>query len=423
MLDIKIIRENPQKIANLLKIKHFNFDIEYFNLLEENRKKIQIEKENLEQLKNQNSKKIGELKRQGIDIKDILESNDNIKKNLHQLKIAFENNKKLLNDFLLKIPNIPDQSVPEGNNEENNVLMYHWGTPKTFNFKVLDHVDLGEKRNDIDFKNATKMTGSRFVVMHHNMAQLHRALIQFMLNEHTLKNNYDEIYVPYIVNKESLLGTGQLPKFEKDLFKLEHENDYYLIPTAEVPVTNMVRDTIFNEKDLPLKFVAHTPCFRSEAGAYGKDTRGMIRQHQFDKVELVQIVKKENADKTLEEITQHAESILQALELPYRKVLLCGGDLGFSAQKTYDLEVWLPSQNTYREISSCSNMGDFQARRMMARCKDSKTNNIEYLTTLNGSGVAIGRALVAIIENNQLENGDIVIPEVLKPYLNNRDII
>jgi seryl-tRNA synthetase len=324
-----------------------------------------------------------------------------------------------LDDLLMGVPNLPDAEVPEGADEESNRELLLWGEPRQLNFDPKDHVDLGTDLGGLDFDAASKITGSRFSVMRGNMARLHRALIQFMLNTHCADHGYDEVYVPYIVNADSLRGTGQLPKFEEDLFKLEGEQGYYLIPTAEVPVTNLLRDSIVEAKELGegLHFVAHTPCFRSEAGSYGRDTRGMIRQHQFEKIEMVQIVRPQDSDAALESLTGHAEAILQKLDLPYRKVMLCGGDLGFSARRTYDLEVWLPGQQKYREISSCSNFGDFQARRMMARWRNPETNKPELLHTVNGSGLAVGRTLVAILENYQTESGSVLIPEVLLPYM------
>ncbi|OGT70945.1 MAG: serine--tRNA ligase, partial [Gammaproteobacteria bacterium RIFCSPLOWO2_02_FULL_57_10] len=337
---------------------------------------------------------------------------------------SLEDNKKALaivqdefTDLLMRIPNVPQEIVPAGKDEKDNVELRKWGTPRTFDFEVKDHVALGEATEQMDFPTATKLTGARFVVLHGATARLHRALIQFMLDQHTGAHGYEEVYVPYIVNRDSLMGTGQLPKFAEDLFRLEGENEYYLIPTAEVPVTNLVRDSIVPAEKMPLKFVCHTPCFRSEAGSYGRDTRGMIRQHQFEKVELVQLVKPQDSDAALEELTGHAEKILQLLELPYRAMLLCGGDMGANAARTIDLEVWLPSQNCYREISSCSTFEDFQARRMQARWRNPETGKPELLHTLNGSGLAIGRTLVAILENFQNADGSVTIPEVLRPYM------
>ncbi|MCC7516857.1 MAG: serine--tRNA ligase, partial [Pseudomonadales bacterium] len=328
-----------------------------------------------------------------------------------------------LENFLLLVPNMPDDSVPTGKDEADNVEVRRWGTPKAFEYTARDHVDLGETLGMLDFETAAKITGSRFVVMKNGLARMHRALIQFMLDTHTQQHGYQEVYVPFMVNADSLRGTGQLPKFEEDLFKLSGEQQYYLIPTAEVPVTNIVRDSILEDKELPLKLVCHTPCFRSEAGSYGRDTRGMIRQHQFEKVELVQFVRPQDSMAALESLTADAEKILQLLELPYRTITLCGGDMGFSSAKTYDIEVWLPAQNTYREISSCSNFKDFQARRLQARWRNPETKKPELLHTLNGSGLAVGRTLVAIIENFQNGNGSITVPEVLRPYLGGASVI
>ncbi|KZX73165.1 serine--tRNA ligase, partial [Oleiphilus sp. HI0009] len=328
-----------------------------------------------------------------------------------------------INALLAGMPNIPDEEVPTGNDENDNVEVAVWGEPTTFDFEVKDHVALGEGLGKLDFETASKLTGSRFVLMRGALAKLHRALAQFMLDTHTETNGYEELYLPYIVNDESLYGTGQLPKFAEDLFKLHADREFYLIPTAEVPATNIVRNEIVEEAELPLQFVCHTPCFRSEAGSYGRDVRGMIRQHQFDKVELVQVVKPEDSDAALETLTSHAEGILQALELPYRKVMLCGGDLGFSAVKTYDLEVWLPGQQAYREISSCSNTRDFQARRMQARYRDQASGKPALVHTLNGSGLAVGRTMIAVLENYQQEDGSIKVPEALKSYMGNIDVI
>ena len=358
-------------------------------------------------------------KAEGKDIGDILKSMDSLKEALESKKELLSALQDELNEYMLGVPNVPDEAVPDGDSEEDNQVVSTWGTPAKYGFEVKDHAELGEAlQHGLDFAAASKLTGSRFVVMQGATARLHRALIQFMLDTHTQDHGYTEINVPYIVNNQSLQGTGQLPKFAEDLFKLEGDHPYYLIPTAEVPVTNMVRDEIIDISALPLKFSCHTPCFRSEAGSYGKDTKGMIRQHQFEKVELVQIVKPETSAQALEELTGHAEKILQLLDLPYRKVLLCGGDLGFSAHKTYDLEVWLPSQNCYREISSCSSFTDFQARRMQARWRNPETGKPELVHTVNGSGLAVGRTLVAIMENNQDEQGRIKIPKALAPYMN-----
>jgi seryl-tRNA synthetase len=344
---------------------------------------------------------------------------DSMKIDLEEKKEQLNLLQKELNDYLLTVPNVPSNSVPAGVDESDNQEISTWGTPKSFDFEVKDHAELGEAlEQGLDFETATKITGSRFVVMTGRTAQLHRALIQFMLDTHTREHGYTEVNVPYLVNADSLLGTGQLPKFEEDLFKLRGDQEYYLIPTAEVPVTNLVRDKIVDAESLPLKFTCHTPCFRSEAGSYGKDTKGMIRQHQFEKVELVQAIRPQDSEAALEELTGNAETILQLLELPYRKVVLCGGDTSFASAKTYDLEVWLPSQNCYREISSCSSFTDFQARRMQARWRNPETGKPELLHTVNGSGLAVGRTLVALLENGQQADGSIQIPKVLHAYMN-----
>lgn len=427
MLNIKHLRNEFKTIAKQLKKKIFDFDITQFTALEEKRKALQIELQNLQNQRNSQSKKIGQLKAKGEDATKILNSVATLGAQLDKTKVLESEIQEQLNDFLMNIPNIPHTDVPEGQNEEDNVEVLKWGNIKSYDFEVKDHVELGENLQGLDFSTAAKISAARFSVMSGGIAKLHRALTQFMLDTHT-KNGYQELYVPYLVNADSLRGTGQLPKFENDLFKTHlhgeegNARELYLIPTAEVPITNMVRDTIVKESDLPLKFVAHTPSFRSEAGAYGRDTRGLIRQHQFEKVELVQIVKAQNSEQTLEDLTLHAEEILQALELPYRKVILCGGDLGFSASKTYDLEVWLPAQNTYREISSCSLFGDFQARRMQARFKNSD-NKTEILHTVNGSGLAVGRTLVAVMENYQNADGSITIPQVLQSYMGGLTVI
>ncbi|HEB29045.1 MAG TPA: serine--tRNA ligase [Porticoccus sp.] len=423
MLDIKLIRQNPELVADKLAKKKFQFDVTEFMQLDAARKQADTESQNLLAERKQASKKIGELVKQGIPVDEAKETVNEtlakIEQQLTALKATAQQAGDALENLMMNVPNIPDDEVPEGDDEEENIEVLTWGEPKSFDFEVKDHVDLGEKIGGLDFDLAAKITGSRFAVMHGTMARLHRALIQFMLDTHINEHGYTEIYVPYIVNAESLRGTGQLPKFEEDLFKLEGEQDYYLIPTAEVPVTNIARDRIFEAKELGegIRFVCHTPCFRSEAGSYGRDTRGMIRQHQFEKIELVKLVKPENSSAELESLTANAETILQKLELPYRKVMLCGGDLGFSAQRTYDLEVWLPGQQKYREISSCSNFGDYQARRMMARWRNPETGKPELLNTVNGSGLAVGRTLVAILENYQAADGSVDIPTVLRPYM------
>ncbi len=421
MLDPKWLRTEPEKLAALLKRKHFELDITQVNALDARRRELQQETEKLQNERNVRSKAIGQAKAAGQDVAPLLAAVADLGDSLEQTKKALAEVQDAFNDLLMRIPNVPQESVPEGRDEHGNVELRRWGTPREFGWEPKDHVALGEALGSLDFPAATKLTGARFVVMHGSTARLHRALIQFMLDLHTGEHGYQEVYTPYIVNRDSLLGTGQLPKFAEDLFRLEGENEYYLIPTAEVPVTNLVRDSIVAAEDLPLKFVCHTPCFRSEAGSYGRDTRGMIRQHQFEKVELVQMVRPQESDAALEALTSHAEKVLQRLGLPYRAMLLCGGDMGSSAARTIDLEVWLPSQHCYREISSCSTFEDYQARRMQARWRNPETGKPELLHTLNGSGLAIGRTLVALLENFQNEDGSVTIPEVLRPYMGGLD--
>ncbi|WP_075187959.1 serine--tRNA ligase [Teredinibacter haidensis] len=423
MLDPKLIRTQLTDVAEGLKKRGFTLDVDKIQALEEARKVVQVECESLQQERNAKSKGIGKAKAAGDDIAPLLKEVENLKGALTESEKKLGAVQSELDDIISSIPNLLADDVPEGKSEDDNVEVSQWGEPRTFDFEIKDHVDVGAAAGGLDFETGGKITGSRFAVMTGSIARMHRALIQLMLNTHTGAHGYEEIYVPYIVNKESLYGTGQLPKFEEDLFKLRDDRDYYLIPTAEVPVTNVMRGEIIDEKKLPLKYACHTPCFRSEAGSYGRDTRGMIRQHQFEKVELVQFVKPENSTQALEELTGHAENILQLLGLPYRKVILCGGDVGFSSTKTYDLEVWLPSQNTYREISSCSCFGEFQARRMKARFRNSETGKPELLHTLNGSGLAVGRTLVAILENYQQADGSIEIPEALRAYMNGETTI
>lgn len=418
MLDIKIVRENPEAVAAQLAKKKYDFPVARFNELEALRRDAQILSENLQNERNTRSKQIGKAKASGEDIQPLLAEVQHLGDQLNDAKQKLNEIAAELDDILLGVPNLPDASVPVGESEDDNVEVRRWGTAREFDFEPLDHVALGEQNGGLDFETAAKITGSRFAVMTGKMARMHRALIQFMLDVQTEEHDYIEAYVPYMVNEESLKGTGQLPKFGEDLFKVPFgDRQYYLIPTAEVPVTNMVRDEIVDAEQLPLKFTAHTPCFRSEAGASGKDTRGMIRQHQFEKVEMVQIVEPSTSWQTLEAMTGHAEAILQKLNLPYRVVALCGGDLGFGAAKTYDLEVWLPGQNKFREISSVSNMTDFQARRLKARWRNPETGKPELLHTLNGSGLAIGRTLVAVLENYQTADGRIMVPEALQPYM------
>jgi seryl-tRNA synthetase len=419
MLDPKIIRSDAPAIAEALRKKKFELDVDRLANLDSRRKILQTATEGLQNERNLRSKSIGKAKAAGEDVSEILSSMDSIKTDLEEKKEQLNLLQKELNDYLLTVPNVPSNSVPAGVDDSDNQEISKWGTPKSFDFEVKDHAELGEVlEQGLDFETATKITGSRFVVMTGRTAQLHRALIQFMLDTHTQEHGYTEVNVPYLVNADSLLGTGQLPKFEEDLFKLRGDQEYYLIPTAEVPVTNLVRDKIVDAESLPLKFTCHTPCFRSEAGSYGKDTKGMIRQHQFEKVELVQATRPQDSEAALEELTENAETILQLLELPYRKVVLCGGDTSFASAKTYDLEVWLPSQNCYREISSCSSFTDFQARRMQARWRNPETGKPELLHTVNGSGLAVGRTLVALMENGQQADGSIQIPKALQAYMN-----
>jgi seryl-tRNA synthetase len=406
-------------------VKGYSLDKGYYTSLENRRKQADIESQDLLAERKRVSKKIGELVQTGISPQDAKAQVDielqRIADNIQRATDEATAVQAELNDLLMSIPNVPDPSVPAGASEDDNVEVYTWGEPRVFDFAPKDHVDLGEGLGQLDFETGTKITGSRFNVMRGGIARMHRALIQYMLDTHSSAHGYTEVNVPYIVNADSLRGTGQLPKFEEDLFKLQGEQEFYLIPTAEVPVTNIARDTI--SEQVPLKFVCHTPCFRSEAGSSGRDTRGMIRQHQFEKIELVQLVPAETSEQALEELTGHAEAILQGLQLPYRKVILCGGDLGFSSTKTYDLEVWLPGQQKYREISSCSNFGDYQARRMMARWRNPETGKPELLHTLNGSGLAVGRTLVAILENYQQADGSVIVPDVLRAYMGGVDVL
>lgn len=424
MLDPKRVRSEPETLALALEKRGFRLDVAQLKSLEEQRKSLQIESEQLQSKRNACAKSMreaaGEASARG-EVTPLKEKGEALKKASVEAKDALAKVRAELETYLSGVPNLPDPQVPDGATEDDNVEIRRWGTPKQFDFEVKDHVDLGAALGKLDFEVAAKLTGSRYVVMQSDIARLHRALIQFMLDSHA-EYGYQELNVPYVVNAASLYGTGQLPKFGEDLYKLEGEQDFYLIPTAEVPVTNLYRDKIIDGA-LPLKYVCHTPCFRSEAGSYGKDTRGMIRQHQFEKVELVQFVKPQDSEAALEALTGHAETILQQLELPYRTVSLCGGDLGFSAARTYDIEVWLPSQNKYREISSCSNFRDFQARRMNARWRNPETGKPEYLHTLNGSGLAVGRTLIAVMENYQQAEGSILVPEVLKPYMRGQDVI
>ena len=423
MIDINLLREGSKEVAKLLKQRGFDLDILKYESLEKDRKVIQVKAQELQGQRNQFSKNIGIEKGKGNDASDLMTQVNIIAETLKELESQLVVIQLALTQFLLDIPNIPHNSVPNGITEKENKVVKEYGEPRNFDFEVKDHVDVGVNHG-LDFELGSKLSGARFVCMKGNMARLHRAIGQMMLDVQTQEHGYEECYTPYLVNEESLIGTGQLPKFSEDLFKTSRGDDdfLYLIPTGEVPLTNFVRDTIVNKNDLPLKFTAHTPCFRSEAGSYGKDTRGMIRQHQFDKVEMVQISHPDLSYKALDEMVTHAENILQKLELPYRVVALCRGDMGFGSAKTFDIEVWLPSQNTYREISSISNCEDFQARRLKARYKDAEGKN-KFLHTLNGSGLAVGRTLVAILENYQQENGDIKIPQALVPYMNGKKVL
>jgi seryl-tRNA synthetase len=423
MLDIKLLRNDPEAMAVKLKRKGYTLDVAQFVRLENKRKALQMATQDLQQERNTRSKLIGQAKAKGEDIKPLLAEVADLGKKLSSAEHDLKALQTEIETIVMGIPNTVHDSVPDGFSEDDNQEIATWGKPTQFDFKAKDHVDLGLANGWMDFESAVKLTGSRFVVMRGAMARLHRALIQFMLDTHTTEHGYNEIYVPYMVNEKTLYGTGQLPKFAEDLFKLTDERDFYLIPTAEVPVTNLIRGEILDEAQLPIKYTAHTPCFRSEAGSYGRDTRGLIRQHQFEKVELIQFVKPDDSWDALEQLRKHAEAILQKLELPYRTVVLCTGDTGFSAQKTYDLEVWLPGQQKYREISSCSNVGDFQARRMSAKYRNPETGKSEFLHTLNGSGLAVGRTLVAVLENYQQQDGSIRIPDALKGYMGGLDIL
>ncbi|WP_144394801.1 serine--tRNA ligase [Pleionea sediminis] len=425
MIDPKLLRNDLDAVAANLARRGVALDKDEIIQLEEQRKAIQVKTEDLQNQAKTKSKMIGQLKAKGEDAQSVMDEVAELKKQRADAEHELKEVQEKLSDIHYSTPNLIDDSVPDGNDEDDNVEIRRWGEPRTFDFEVKDHIALGEMGQGLDFAASAKLTGSRFVVMKNRMARLHRALVQFMIDVHTSEHNYEEVYVPYMVNRDSLMGTGQLPKFEEDLFAIkgstQDNRPLYLIPTAEVPLTNLVRDEIVKGDELPLRFVAHTPCFRSEAGSYGKDVKGLIRQHQFEKVELVQIVRPENSMDALEELTGHAENILKLLGLPFRTVILCSGDITFGATKTYDLEVWLPGQNAYREISSCSNLGDFQARRMQARFRDDKKP--ELVHTLNGSGLAVGRTLVALVENYQREDGKIDIPEILRPYMGGLEVI
>jgi seryl-tRNA synthetase len=423
MIDPKLLRQSTVDVAANLARRGYVFDTEAYLALDERRKALQVETQQLQSERNSSSKAIGQAKAKGEDIAPLLAAVEDLGDQLAKNELALGYLQQELADVELDLPNMLDDSVPDGKDEDDNVEIRTWGEPTKLSFAARDHIDLGESLGMIDFEAASKISGARFTVMKGALARLQRALIQFMLNTHTDEHGYVETYVPYLVHGDALVGTGQLPKFEEDLFKTDAENPFYLIPTAEVPITNLVRDTLLNADQLPQKYAAHTPCFRSEAGSYGQDTRGMIRQHQFEKVELVHFVEAEQSMAALEELTGHAETVLKKLELPYRVVALCAGDVGFGAAKTYDIEVWLPGQEKYREISSCSNYNDFQARRMKARRRHPETGKPELIHTLNGSGVAAGRALVAIMENYQNENGSIRVPQVLQPYMGGLKIL
>ncbi|WNN45835.1 MULTISPECIES: serine--tRNA ligase [Winslowiella] len=429
MLDPNLLRNEPDAVAEKLARRGFKLDVDTLRSLEERRKVLQVETENLQAERNSRSKSIGQAKARGEDIESLRQEVNTLGERLDAAKSELDALQNEIRDFALTMPNLPSDEVPLGKDDSENLEISRWGEPRKIDFTIRDHVELGEMAQGLDFASAVKLTGSRFVVMKGQIARMHRALSQFMIDLHTEQHGYLETYVPYLVNHASLYGTGQLPKFGEDLFHtrpLEEESEsssYALIPTSEVPLTNLVRDEIVEEESLPLKMTAHTPCFRSEAGSYGRDTRGLIRMHQFDKVEMVQIVRPEDSMQALEELTGHAEKVLQLLNLPYRKVLLCTGDMGFGATKTYDLEVWLPAQDTYREISSCSNMSDFQARRMQARCRSKTEKKPRLVHTLNGSGLAVGRALVAVLENYQQADGRIQVPEVLRPYMKGLEFI
>ncbi|MGE1081200.1 serine--tRNA ligase [Pseudomonas shirazensis] len=425
MLDAKLLRGQLQEVADRLASRGFSLDVARIESLEERRKAVQTRTEQLQAERNARSKSIGQAKAKGEDIAPLMADVERMANELAAGKTELDEIQAELDGILLTIPNLPDASVPVGADEDGNVEVRRWGTPRAFDFEVKDHVALGEISGGLDFETAAKLSGARFALLRGPIARLHRALAQFMINLHTSEHGYEEAYTPYLVQAPALQGTGQLPKFEEDLFKIsrEGEADFYLIPTAEVSLTNIVAGEILDAKQMPIKFVAHTPCFRSEAGASGRDTRGMIRQHQFDKVEMVQIVEPSKSMEALEGLTANAERVLQLLELPYRVLALCTGDMGFSAVKTYDLEVWVPSQDKFREISSCSNCGDFQSRRMQARWRNPETGKPELVHTLNGSGLAVGRTLVAVLENYQQADGSIRVPEVLKPYMGGVEVI
>ena len=423
MLDPRLLRTDLENVANQLARRGIQLDVEKITALEARRKELQVATQALQNERNSRSKRIGKAKASGQDIQPLLTEVAELGDKLKAAEETLDEVQDELREVSLNLPNLPASDVPDGKDEEDNREERRWGEPTRFDFDPLDHVDLGEKRGLMSFEQGAKLTGSRFVTLHGPLARLQRALAQFMLNLHTREHSYEETYVPFIVNQESLYGTGQLPKFGEDLFAIKGEHNYYLIPTAEVPVTNLVRNEIIDDTAMPKRMVTQTPCFRSEAGSYGRDTRGMIRQHQFEKIEMVQIVRPSESAQALEELTRHAETVLRKLELPYRVVTLCTGDLGFSATKTYDLEVWLPGQQKYREISSCSNFGDFQARRLQARWRNPETGKPELVHTVNGSGLAVGRTLVAVMENYQDADGNIRVPAALKHYMGGLEVI
>jgi len=423
MLDPRLIRSELDQVESHLARRAFRLDTAAFAELESRRREVQAKTQALQSERNSRSKLIGQAKAKGEDIQPLLAEMDSFGDDLKSMEAELDGIQNSLEDLLLGVPNILDSDVPDGRSEEDNREVHRWLEPRKFEFEPLDHVELGTRLGQMDFEAAVKISGARFVTLQGPLCRLQRALAQFMLDLHTTEHGYIETYVPFMVNADSLRGTGQLPKFEADLFRIQSEPPYYLIPTAEVPVTNLVRDEIVEANRLPLKFVCHTPCFRSEAGSYGKDTRGMIRQHQFEKVELVQVTAPTDSSAAHEALTAHAEEVLKRLELPFRRVLLCAGDTGFSSAKTYDLEVWLPGQQAYREISSCSNFRDFQSRRLKSRWRNPETGKPELVHTLNGSGLAVGRTLIAVMENYQDKSGRIRVPEVLKPYMGGVEVI
>jgi seryl-tRNA synthetase len=423
MLDPQLLRSDPESVAARLATRGYEFDVEVWRAMDAQRKDLQVRMQELQNRKNQSAKSIGEAKRRGEDIQPLLDQVKNLGDELGETEAEFAKVRDEQQELLMGMPNLPLEDVPAGKDENDNVEVRRWGVIPGFNFEPRDHVDLGELNGGLDFAAAAKLSGARFAVLRGGLSRLHRALAQFMLDVHTQEHGYTELYLPYLVNAAAMTGTGQLPKFGDDAFATTDDPPRYLIPTAEVPMTNMVADEILEADDLPLKFTSHTPCFRREAGSHGKDTRGIIRQHQFEKVELVQVTRPEDSSAALEQLTGHAETILQRLELPYRTVVLCTGDMGFSAAKTYDIEVWLPAQDTYREISSCSVCSDFQARRMKARWRNPETGKPELVHTLNGSGLAVGRTLLAVMENYQQRDGSIRVPEALKPYMGGAETI